>query len=139
MQEIPVAPAFGQYRLNAAPIKLEGEEMSSIYMLIYDCDDGSSESWSLFYTSMEFFETKELRAERIAYLRTRDPELEFIERDMSFTQDPREFYAKQYDEDEDEEVPPSASDRDRDFIALVEGAASAEASDIHLVVRSEDE
>lgn len=110
-----------------------------IYMLIYDCDDGSSESFSLFYTSMEFFETKELRAERIAYLRTRDADLEFIERDMSFTQDPREFYAKQYDEDEDEEAPPPVSDRDRDFIALVEKAASSEATDIHLIVRSEDE
>lgn len=110
-----------------------------IYMLIYDCDDGSRESFSLFYTSMEFFETQELRAERIAYLRTRDAELEFIQRDMSFTHDPREFYAKQYDEDEDVEVPPPVLDRDRDFIALVEKAASSEATDIHLIVRSDDE
>jgi hypothetical protein len=113
-----------------------------IYMLIYDRDDGSSESWSLFYTSMEFFETDELRAERIAYLRTRDPELEFDQRDMSFTQDPREFYAKYYDEDEDEDDPAPAeavTDRERDFLDLVEKAASSEATDIHVTVRAEDE
>lgn len=110
-----------------------------IYMLIYDRDDGSRESFSLFYTSMEFFDTQELRAERFAYLQTRDAELEFIQRDMSLKQNPREFYAKQYDEDEDEEVPPPVSDQDRDFIALVEKAASSEATDIHLIVRSDDD
>ncbi len=115
-----------------------------IYMLIYDRDDGSSESWSLFYTNMEFFETDELRAARIAYLRTRDSDLEFDVRDMAFTADPNEFYAKYFDEDEDEEgfdPPPSeaAADRERDFLVLVDKAASSVATDIHVVVRAEDE
>jgi hypothetical protein len=60
-----------------------------VYLLQYCEDDGSREAWSVFYTPIEAFETKELRDARIEYLRSRNQELEFEETDLEYTTDPK--------------------------------------------------
>jgi hypothetical protein len=74
-----------------------------IYLLQFCRDDGSREAWSVFYTAEEAYETEELRAARIDYLRSRDPELDFETSDLEFNPDPERFYPK-YDEDGEEHM-----------------------------------
>lgn len=40
-----------------------------MYLLYYDCDNGSREDWNIFYTPVEVFSTKEKRDARIAYIK----------------------------------------------------------------------
>jgi hypothetical protein len=60
-----------------------------VYLLQYCEDDGSREAWSVFYTPIEAFGTKELRDARIEHLRSGNEELEFEETDLEFMTDPK--------------------------------------------------
>lgn len=99
-----LAPFADQTRIGTV-LGNERDSMSEkkvAFILIYDHDDGSSESFSAFYTKIEAFETKVLREARIAYLKSRDRELHFLTRDLEMLADPNQHY-EVYGEDEDDE------------------------------------
>lgn len=100
---------------------------------MYDRDDGSRESWSVFYTPVEVFATKEMRDARIAYLSSRDPRLEFETCDELIMTDPNKFH-EAYGDDGDED---GGSHRNG-FLELIAEAAVHQATDLHLVIKADD-
>ena len=71
-------PSFG-----LGTLAIKGRIKMIVYMLQYDADDGSRESWSIFYTPIEMFATKAERDQRIADIKAYDPSQEFEETDVT--------------------------------------------------------
>jgi hypothetical protein len=117
-----------------------------VYLLMYCRDDGSRESWSVFYTPVEVFPSKEMRDARIAYLSSRDPELEFETCDELIMTDPNKRYDV-YGDDEDDEgfdedggIPAVHSGGYRDgFLELIAEAAAAKSTDVHVTLTKDDQ
>jgi len=53
-----------------------------LYFLAYDLDHGARESWNVFYTPMEVFDSEKARQDRKDALTKTNPALEFEERDL---------------------------------------------------------
>lgn len=53
-----------------------------LFVLQYSVDDGSRESYNVFYTPVEVFSSEELRDQRIEELKKEDEEYDFIKTEM---------------------------------------------------------
>lgn len=73
--------------------------MNTLYVLFYDEDNGSRESWSVFYCPCEIFDTKQKRAEREAEIRDINPDLEFHYEDIKLNE---KLEIDVWDDDEEE-------------------------------------
>ena len=56
--------------------------MTTLYLLSYDEDTGGRESWSVFYSPFEIFDTEQQRTDRIDEIKSINSTLEFHSEDI---------------------------------------------------------
>lgn len=119
-----------------------------LYFVAHDTDNGDREEWSVFYTPIEVYPSKELQEARVAYLEEKHPSRTTETWEGELSSEPRKplgDYEEEGNEEEgDEDVVVDGNDlpdavlhtpaKWPGIFELLDDAAKSKSTDIHIIV-----